>query len=732
MTIIKNGWAALTSLLVIAYGAEAATSKDKGHPNLTITQADFKTIRNNINQTSLAKTALSQLQAKVDATIEQPMVVPMPADAGGGFTHEQHKRNYQSLYDAALTFNLTGDTQYFEFTRAMLLEYADLYPKLGLHPKPKEQSPGKLFWQSLNEAVWLVYSIQAYDMVAASLSADDKSKIELQLLRPMANFLSHGQPNTFNKIHNHGTWAAAAVGMTGYVLGDEVLVKQALYGLSMDGSAGFLKQVEHLFSPDGYYAEGPYYQRYALMPFVLFAKAIDVNEPDRHIFEFDDGALLKAIRTTVHLSYNGLFFGINDAIKDKGINTIELVHGVAIAYQVTGDNSLLSVAREQGQTLLTGYGFAVADALEKGLEKPFKFTSMQLRDGDQGDQGALAIFRSGFEAGHQALVMKNTSQGLGHGHFDKLHWLYFDNGEEIISDYGAARFLNIEAKYGGHYLPENNKWAKQTIAHNTLVVDEISHFDGNWRQAQKSAPSILFFDATEKIKITSASVADAYSDVKFNRTMAMVSHESLEYPLILDLLKVSSSKEHQYDLPLHYQGQLISHNYDFNANAKQLVPLGNKNGYQYLWNKGSGKFNNELGKMTWLHNGRFYTYSTLGGPDQTLFFTQLGANDPYFNLTSQNALVHRVKKAKDHAFVAVLEQHGEYNGQAEYTVKANPSVKALSHTLINGIDLVSVELIDGKKIKLLLSQKGTRSSKHSLELDNKTIDWVGHYVLLEE
>ena len=46
---------------------------------------------------------------------------------------------------------------------------------------------------------------------------------------------------------------------------------------------------------------------------------------------------------------------------------------------------------------------------------------------------------------------------MGHGHFDKLHWLYFDNGREIISDYGAARFLNIEAKYGGHYLPEKQR-----------------------------------------------------------------------------------------------------------------------------------------------------------------------------------------------------------------------------------------------------------------------------------
>ncbi|MFM9673803.1 alginate lyase family protein, partial [Streptomyces galilaeus] len=76
------------------------------------------------------------------------------------------------------------------------------------------------------------------------------------------------------KVHNHGTWATAAVGMTGYVIDDQELVEQALYGLDKSGKAGFLRQVDELFSPQGYYTEGPYYQRYALLPFITFAKAI--------------------------------------------------------------------------------------------------------------------------------------------------------------------------------------------------------------------------------------------------------------------------------------------------------------------------------------------------------------------------------------------------------------------------------------------------------------------------
>src|SRR3546814_8076463 len=67
------------------------------------------------------------------------------------------------------------------------------------------------------------------------------------------------------------------------------LVDKALLGLDKSGKAGFLRQLDLLFSPDGYYAEGPYYQRYALQPFVVFAAAIAANDPERKIFEYRDG-----------------------------------------------------------------------------------------------------------------------------------------------------------------------------------------------------------------------------------------------------------------------------------------------------------------------------------------------------------------------------------------------------------------------------------------------------------
>ncbi|MEL6507716.1 MAG: heparinase, partial [Pseudomonadota bacterium] len=183
-------------------------------------------------------------------------------------------------------------------------------------------------------------------------------------------------------------------------------MKRALLGLDQSGDYGFLKQLEVLFSPDGYYNEGPYYQRYALMPFVLFGQAIEMNEPERKIFQYRDGILEKAIYATIQQNYGKRFFPINDALKDKDIATTELQYGVAIAYDLTGDAGLLAIAEAQGKIVPTMGGKAVADALAAGKAKPFAYKSMRLRDGAQGDTGALDILRASARPDDLTVVVK--------------------------------------------------------------------------------------------------------------------------------------------------------------------------------------------------------------------------------------------------------------------------------------------------------------------------------------
>jgi len=719
---LNKNWLAIIAIFILGSLGLNQLAMARPSPNLVITTADIDNMRVAITQEGKFKNTFLAKKSSVDKQLAQPIVVPIPKDGGGGYTHERHKKNYKLMYDAGIIFQLTQDKHYANYVRDMLLEYAALYPTLPLHPKRKmgKQNPGKLFWQSLNEAVWLVYTSQAYDLILPSLTDAEKTKIETGLFRPIVKFLSVDSPETFNKIHNHGTWTTAAVGMTGYVLGESEWVEQALYGLDKSGKGGFLRQLDELFSPQGYYNEGPYYQRYALMPFVTFAKAIQTNEPQRKIFEYRDGVVLKAIDTTIQLSYNKLFFPINDAIKSKGIDTIELVNGVTIAYGLTGNAGLLDIAKQQGQIILTGDGLKVAQALDKNLEQPYKFKSVAFGDGHDGKQGALVIMRQNVD-GEQAVLFKPAAQGLGHGHFDKLTWQFYDKGQEIVSDYGAARFLNVEAKYGGRYLPENKTWAKQTIAHNTVVVDEKSNFNGSVKKGNKSHPELLFFEKNDNVTISSARIDSAYKGVSLTRTIALINiphpnDKTVEQSLVVDVFDVQSNKAHQYDLPIHYKGHLISTNFTLDTQLTNLPVLGEKNGYQHLWLKAKGQPKAGLAQITWLNkNGKFYTNSSIMDGDASYLFTQIGANDPLFNLRNENAFINRKTAAKNHTFVSVLEPHGEYNPSKEFTVAAVSKVQKLSHQKDNNIDVVGISLAGGKHYLLAFN-----SNEKVSESENKT------------
>ncbi|MEM1203032.1 MAG: heparinase II/III family protein [Acidobacteriota bacterium] len=666
----------------------------------------------------------------MDAAIRSFPDVPVPKDAGGGYTHEQHKGNGVGIHDAGMLYLWTGDAGYARHAKDLLLAYADLYPSLGEHPERKNQAPGRLFWQGLNEAVWLVYAIQGFDAIKGTLGDGERRRIEADLLRPMADFLSVGSRRTFDRIHNHGTWAAAAVGMTGYSLGDANYVEQALLGLDRDGSAGFLRQIDELFSPDGYYAEGPYYQRYALMPFVLFADVIEHNEPERGIFDYRDGVLLRAIYTTIQLSYGGKFFPLNDAIKDKGLDTIELDYAIAIAHGKTGDPALLSLIGPESHIVPTGDGLRLARAKEAGEEKPFPFRSQLLRVGADGDRGALSIFR---DDDRSALVLEATAHGMGHGHFDRLSWLYYDNGHEIVSDYGAARFLNVVQKNGGRYLPENISWAKQTVAHNTLVVDRASQFGGDRHAAEESSPEILYFEVQDGIQVVSARDDASYPGVDVTRTLATLTLPELDHPLVLDVLHARSEGEHLYDLPLYYQGQLIESLPAAAAEHTSLKPMGADSGYQHLWARGRTRVGEgQPYALTWLTDGRFYTYTAAATTDLDVVLTEIGANDPQFSLRREPGVLLRTPSAREVTFYALLEPHGEYNGAREFTHRSRSQISKFEGVTAGSEHLVSLETVGGQRVSLAISTAGGAETEHTISLPAGDRRWTGHFHLFQD
>lgn len=715
---------------------EKQNSPQKTHPYLILQKSSISELNDGLTKYPLLKSTFNEAKKFADEAILAGIKVPVPKDPAGGYTHVQHSSNYMAMFYAGEVYQLTGNEKYAVFVRDMLLAYAKLYPTLGIHPLQKNKAPGKLFWQGLNDAVWLVYTSQAYDCVYDFISDSDRHEIESNLFERIVNFFTVEDTYTFNLIHNHGTWYVAGVGLAGLVMNRPEWVEKALYGTKTDGSAGFLKQMNDLYSPDGYYAEGPYYQRYASLPALVFAQALENNRPEMKIFEYKDGILKKAVSMLIQLTTaNNLFYPLNDVLKENVANvkskiSKELVFPTNIVYARTGDKQLLDIAGQIGTVMLSKQGLEVARACEEGLAEPFVRKSVILRDGANGTKGGLALLRAGKETEQSSLLLKYTSQGMGHGHFDRLSYCLYDYGNEIVTDYGSVRYSKVEAKDGGRYLNENTTWSKQTVAHNTVVVDEKSDFNGNTDEASKFNPSLLFSDIDNKdFQIVSAVDSNCYKGVLLQRTMALVNNKNGCF--IVDLFRVNSKdREVGCDLPLYYQGQIMSTNFPYKKALTEMKAMGNANGYQHLWIEASANNLNGIASTCWMNDDRFYIWSFLPDKNSELYFTRLGANDPNFNLRNETGFMIRQKKDKKHTFFSVLEMHGNNSPINEALSGSNSLLESMALVYDDeNVTGIRLRFIDGGSMVLLVSHAPNKNLKHEVKINGVTYAWEGNYKL---
>ncbi|SHK50180.1 alginate lyase family protein [Rhodothermus profundi] len=714
---------------LVVGGLEAGYAQQ--HPRLFITAAEAAAIRQAIGHYALLDTTLGQVRVEVEAALSHPMDVPPPGEAGG-YAHERHKQNYRDMYKAGLLFQITGDARYARFVRDMLMAYAAMYPELGPHPRSERQVPGKLFHQLLNECVWLVHTVIAYDAIYNWLSEEERAHIETSVLRPMASWIVNEGAREFDKIHNHGIWAVAAVGMTGYVIEEPEWVEKALYGTKKDGSAGFFAQLDQLFSPDGYYVEGPYYARYALWPLFFFAEAIERNEPERGIYAYRDSILKKALYATVQTTFpDGVFPPINDASLTMNVKAPGVVLGTNVVFaRYGGDAALLGVVREQGQVILNGAGLAVAKAYAEAAAVPqMTWPSIEFTDGADGKRGGIGLLRAGTGRQQTVVLMKYGAHGMGHGHFDKLHFMLYDGGRQVIRDYGFARFINVEPKYGGRYLPENNSYAKQTIAHNTVVVDEISQNRADPKIAETLSGERHFFDGKGPVQAMSARANGYWPGVNMQRTLLLIEDSRLDYPVVVDLYRVVSDSTHQYDYPIHFLGQPIWTNVRLQSYTEQLRPLGADYGYQHIWKEAQARTDSVI-QFTWLDGHRYYTWTVAAAPATQVILGRIGANDPHFNLRREPLILVR-RWAKTHLFASVIEPHGYFHEAREVSLQARPQIKTVR--VVGHNEAASVVEVVGKGgwrwTIMVTNGPDNPEARHTVTFGGRTFTWTGNYAV---
>lgn len=663
-------------------------------------------------QSTLYDVAVAEVTAFADSSILSGISVPRPADAVGGESYEAIRTHGLSLEACGTAYKLTSDRKYADWASDVLCEYARMYPTLGYHPESwRTAEPGRLCWQVLEDSEWAFQAASGYLEVKEAIPLECRTLIEEKLFRPMAEFLMYGTEDNpknnyvFNRMHNHGTWQAAAVGAIGLALDDRDLVMRSLYGTDLTGErGGIVQQIGQLFSPDAYYMEGAFYQRFALIPFLKYGFILRREMPDLDYLDSEDHKLARSADAMFGLAYKGSFFRLNDSCPtDFSCNYVAEI--LPYLYSLDPQKKwLLSIIRDYtGKVGANPEGQLAAWDLAAGLAEPFVPASMKVNDGPDGDKGATMVLRGAGEDA-PAVYMKACGQGSYHGHFDKLTIGYFDNGNEILTEYGSARFNGIGPRNAGHYTPQNRGYAMTTVAHNTLVVDCRSDFEGVTPYGLPHSPRILAFNGDGgDLQYMAAVDSTAYPGVRMERWTALVSVPFLERPFIADIFIADSSEPHRYDYPIHYSGQMIDINIPY-IRPQSMNAAGGDFGYQHLWLEAEGNGAEGTTYFTWLKGDRFYTVSTATGSYTKVMLLRTGANDPDFYLRSEPVYMIREDNVCNHVFASCIESHGRYFESDERCV--NPVTSCTSVSVDRSGSTVNVRygFRDGNAVTLRIGE----------------------------
>lgn len=652
---------------------------------LFIDNDDAAALRIHLTRNTLLGETLRLQQQQVEQWLNAPLWVPGHGE-GGGPEHTQHKLNYQMMNLAGRLWLITQDARYKERVIQILCVYADRYPQLGDAISHDTNPPGRLFHQTLNEHMFLLYAAEAWHCVKTESTAEQIQHIESNLLRLMTHDATHTHAATFDIVHNHGMWSVAAVAICGYVLGDDEWVLDSLYGLARDSkTGGFFAQLNQLFSCDGYYIEGLYYQRFALRPLLLLAEAISRRQPELNIWEYNHRIIQRACYTLFALAFpDGTLPALNDASKTMNLRDEGAVIAVDLCWQHYGaDAHLAELARWQSCVWPGRGALSLCEHLDNSPAQSLSWPSQLVRDGQNGERGAIGIlrFRDKEQDDNMALLywgghgnIAGMHSALNHGHFDGLHLSLFNRGKEFLRDYGFGRWVNIEPKFGGRYIAENSSYCKQTVAHNTVVIDEgcQHNFDKDCAALHHGETHFFITDHPSGQGM-SARCNDYWPGVNQLRTVLMLDLSQCEKPLLIDLFSINSTDLHQYDYCLHGRGQLIKACSTL-AYATQWSPLGNQNGYQHLWDCARSKIEaGQSTQFTWLDGDTFYSATGVLPGGGEFIVAQTGASDPQFNLRVEPAWLWRTQ-GTDVLFATAIESHGYFDEASETSRDARPQV----------------------------------------------------------
>ena len=429
-----------------------------------------------------------------------------------------------------ILYQVYENPKYAEAGREILLKFADLY--LQYPTTNTILGPAHVFFGTLSESFWGVDMAYGYDLLYdyKGFTEEDRIKLKEKLFYPLAKITQQFPESASNRQLWYNNVSAAV----GFLYGDQDLIDFAL-----KGEYGFNWQLGSALPESGFWAEWSGYHYVTLRGMIHLAEMARHNGLDLYHTEIAGRSMKKMFDAPFDLILPNYEFPRS---KDSGGgNLLEYSVYYEVGYAVYHDPrylallNLTNVTRGKqivGETSAIGEADQPITMFNLDPELPKRSADVYPEQSVNLEGNGFAVLRNGEREQRRYLYLDYGIMGGEHGHPDRLQFGYYANGRNWIVD-------PLNELYT---FPNLQLWFRQTIAHNTIVINQTSQ---TWANGYG-----IFFAALEGLQVASGGTTTAYPGTSLKRTLIQVG----DY--LLDLFDVAAPESRLIDWPLHSFGSL--------------------------------------------------------------------------------------------------------------------------------------------------------------------------------
>jgi len=462
-----------------------------------------------------------------------------PIDKNEVFTGYKYDSAWSGWYNRKLAtnlvwlgllYNIYGNEEFAEAGKEIILQFANLYLQY-----PVENTilgPAHVFFGTLSESFWGVDMAYGYDLLYnyKGFTNEERDLIKNKLFYPLAEITQQFPESASNRQLWYNNVSAAV----GFIYKDEKLIDFAL-----NGKYGFKWQLGSALPESGFWGEGPGYHFVTLRAMIHLAEMCIRNGIDLYRMQVNGRTMKLLFDSPLSIIKPNYEF---PRIKDSGGgNLLDYSTFYEVGYSVYGDKKYLAVIKKsnikRGTQIVgeeSGKGeretpitlFQLIPELPECEDEIYTNESINLKG------NGLAILRSGQQNKRKYLYLDYGIVGGEHGHPDRLQIGYYANNKNWIVDPLNESYFN----------PNLQTWFRQTIAHNTIVIDETTQAWANGNEK--------FYASDSLFQVISGYSKEIYPGSNIERTLTQVD----EY--FIDIVEVKNNFKRIIDYPIHSFGIL--------------------------------------------------------------------------------------------------------------------------------------------------------------------------------